>query len=83
MNSTKTIADLKEGEEARIVRVSGGSRFRARIVEMGLVRGARLRMMGQAPLGDPLEVKVGGCLLALRRTEAQLIQIEPVDARPG
>ena len=72
----KTVADLKEGEEATILRVNGRGHLRARILEMGLVRGARLRMLGQAPFGDPLEVKVGGCVLALRRAEAQQIQVE-------
>jgi ferrous iron transport protein A len=76
MAPRKTVADLKDGEEATIVRVNGRGRFRARFLQMGLTRGVRLRMMGQAPLGDPLEVKVRGCLLALRRTEAEQIQIE-------
>ena len=76
MTSPKTVADLKEGEEATIVRVDGRGHFRKRLLEMGLVRGTRLRLLGQAPLGDPLEVKVRGYLLALRRAEAREIQVE-------
>jgi ferrous iron transport protein A len=71
----KTVADLKDGEEATITRVRGNGPFRTRVVEMGLVRGSRLQLVGQAPLGDPLEVKVRGCLLALRRDEARNIEV--------
>jgi len=74
--SPKTVADLKEGEEATILRVKGRGPFRKRLLEMGMVRGTRLRLLGQAPLGDPLEVKVRGYLLALRRAEAREIQVE-------
>ena len=77
----KTVADIQEGQEATIVRVDGRGRFRRRLLEMGLVRGTRLRLLGHAPLGDPLEVKVRGYLLALRRDEAKEIFIEPAPRR--
>jgi Fe2+ transport system protein FeoA len=78
MNGLKTVADLKEGEEAVIVRVNGRGALRIRLVEMGLVRGARVRRLGDAPLGDSLEVRVRGALLALRREEAKAIFVASV-----
>ena len=72
----KTVAELTEGEEATVVGVRGRGAIRTRLLEMGLTRGTRLTMIGRAPLGDPLEVKVRGYLLALRREEARDIVVE-------
>ncbi len=75
MTRKKTVADLRDGEEATIVDIRGPESIRTRLMEMGLVRGTRLRMLGRAPLGDPLEVKVRGTALALRRQEARQILV--------
>jgi ferrous iron transport protein A len=45
------------------------------LMEMGVVPGAPVRVIKAAPLGDPLEVRVRGYHLALRRTEAQRILV--------
>jgi Fe2+ transport system protein FeoA len=47
-----------------------------RLSEMGLVPGARLRLVRRAPFGDPLEIEIGRFHLALRRTEARRIEVE-------
>ena len=82
-----TIADLLDGEEARITEIRGRGHFRKRLLEMGLVRGTNVRVLGHAPLGDPLAVKVRGYLLALRRQEAREILVERLnttrEAHPG
>ena len=78
-----TVADLVEGEEARITEIRSRGRFRQRLLEMGLVRGTSLKMLGHAPLGDPLAVKVRGYLLALRRAEAAQILVERLDTPPA
>lgn len=77
MAPPKTVADLNEGEEGTILRVEASGRFRARLLEMGFVRGTRVRLVGTAPLGDPLEVSLRGSNLALRRAEARHILVEP------
>jgi len=83
MGKPKTVADLKEGEEGVVVQVGGSVHLRTRLLEMGLVRGARVRLVGKAPLGDPLEIKVRGASLAIRREEAERVHIDPAAASEG
>jgi DtxR family transcriptional regulator, Mn-dependent transcriptional regulator len=71
-----TLADLAPGEKAKILRVSGAAAANQRLMEMGLTRGAMLVVVRVAPLGDPVEVRVRGYNLSLRRTEAKAIEIE-------
>ena len=51
---------LEKGRSARIVRVRGAGAFRKRILEMGLVQGKEVTMLGRAPLGDPYRFEVMG-----------------------
>ena len=76
MAQRKTLADLEEGKEATIKEICGPNSVRTRLIEMGLVRGIKVRMLGRAPLGDPIEIRVRGCALALRVEEAKQILIE-------
>lgn len=52
-----------------------------RLREMGLLPGTRVTLMRSAPLGDPLEIKVRGYNLTLRKTEADHISVEPIEAK--
>lgn len=49
-----------------------------RLREMGVLPGTRITLVRTAPLGDPLEIKVRGYNLTLRRTEAEHVLVEPV-----
>jgi len=75
-----TLAELKVGKTARIVRVGSVGAMRRRIVDMGVVTGTEVTMVKVAPLGDPLEVKVKGYNLVLRKVEAEAITIEVATA---
>ncbi len=66
---------LPFGIEARVVSVSGACVAARRLMEMGIVPGAPVRVIKSAPLGDPIEIRVRGYNLALRRSEAQAITI--------
>ncbi len=44
-------------------------------MEMGVVRGIQVQLIRFAPLGDPIEVRVGGYRLSLRRNEAQAVLV--------
>ncbi|MBW7905049.1 MAG: ferrous iron transport protein A [Phycisphaerae bacterium] len=46
-----------------------------RLMEMGLIEGAIVQVLGRAPLGDPLRVRLGTCELSLRGSEAELVDI--------
>ncbi|MBN2307854.1 MAG: ferrous iron transport protein A [Candidatus Hydrogenedentes bacterium] len=74
----KTLFDLVSGDVARIVKIRGdGPRsIRQRLLDMGVTRGAEVRVERHAPLGDPVEVTIKGYYLALRMSEAKDIEVE-------
>ena len=73
------LSEMKQGEEGFIVRVSGASVLRRRLLEMGLNRGAKIRVEKYAPLKDPLELIVKGYHVSLRVEEAANITVENVE----
>jgi len=74
-----TLKDIKPGEKATIVKVLGKGAVKKRIVDMGLTRGTLIEVERVAPLGDPIEVKVRGYHLSLRKEEAAEVAVEPVE----
>jgi ferrous iron transport protein A len=66
---------LPFGVRARVVAVRGSGAIARRLMEMGIVPGAPVRVIKAAPLGDPIEVRVRGYHLALRRSEARTIAV--------
>jgi Fe2+ transport system protein FeoA len=76
--SEKTLAHLPVGVKARVISVGGEGSVARRLMEMGVVPGAPVRVVRVAPLGDPLQIRVRGYHLALRRTEAQTILVSAV-----
>lgn len=77
-----TLRNLQPGQQAEIVRVTGHGLLRRRLAEMGLVRGGTVRVERIAPLGDPVEYRVKGYCLALRREEAQQIEVRLTTGAP-
>lgn len=71
-----TLDKLKPGQRGKIVSVGGGGGLKRRIVDMGVVRGTPVEVVKVAPLGDPIDVKVKGYHLSLRKQEAASISIE-------
>ena len=69
------LSELKTGESATIVKVMGHGGFRRRIMEMGFVRGQRVEVILNAPLKDPIEYKIMGYDISLRRSEAAMIVV--------
>jgi ferrous iron transport protein A len=66
---------LEAGTHARVTAVRGSGAVARRLMEMGVVPGAPVRVIKAAPLGDPLEVRVRNYHLALRRSEAQTVSV--------
>ena len=69
------LSELKTGESAAIVRVAGHGSFRKRLIEMGFIRGKKVRVILNAPLKDPIEYEVLGYRVSLRREEAERIEV--------
>ncbi len=70
-----TLADLQVGQSAIILDVVGDDAVAQRLMEMGLTDGESIRLIGFAPMGDPIEFSVRGYRLTLRRTEATRVQV--------
>ena len=70
------LSELKSGEKATIVKIRGYGAFRRRVVEMGFVRGHQVEVLLNAPLRDPIKYKILGYEVSLRRSEADLIEVE-------
>ncbi len=73
--NTTSLNTLPRGRAARVVAVGGVGAVARRLMEMGVVPGARVSVVKVAPLGDPIQVRVRGYDLALRRAEAQTISV--------
>ncbi|MBN1669421.1 MAG: ferrous iron transport protein A [Kiritimatiellae bacterium] len=74
-----SLADLREGETAEIIRIGGRGALRQRLLDMGLTRGTRIKVERYAPLRDPIELSVKGYLLALRVEEGRQIEVERLE----
>ena len=69
------LSELKTGERAVIVKVYGHGSFRKRIIEMGFVKGNKVKVILNAPLRDPIEYEIIGYKISLRREEASKIEV--------
>ncbi|MDE6654704.1 MAG: ferrous iron transport protein B, partial [Muribaculaceae bacterium] len=72
------LSELRTGEEALIVKILGHGAFRKRCIEMGFVKGRKVKAELSAPLKDPVKYSILGYEVSLRRSEAALIEIEPL-----
>ena len=72
----KKLKDMKPGESGLIVTLHGSGNVKHRLIDMGLVHGTKIHVMKFAPLGDPVEIEVKNFELALRNSEAGMIDVE-------
>lgn len=70
-----TLNELKEGQQAVILKIRGRGTFRHRIIELGFVRGQMVRVMRSAPLKDPVVFRILDSDVSLRRAEAAQIEV--------
>jgi ferrous iron transport protein A len=70
------LSDLKPGQSATINQIQQNGLAKRRLMEMGLVRGSKIQIICQAPLGDPIEIEVRDYKLTLRKKEADAILVE-------
>lgn len=73
--STKRLDELEAGESATIVEILGQDVVACRLMEMGLIEGEPISMIGRAPMGDPTEFSVRGYRISLRKNEAARVLI--------
>ena len=71
-----TLAELAVGDRAKVTGFTLDSEVRQRLMEMGLTKSSECELIRFAPMGDPLEIRVRGYSLSLRKSEAQGILVE-------
>lgn len=66
---------LLTGQRGEVETLAGDPALVQRLYEIGLLEGEDVEVLGFAPLGDPVEVRVGNTRLSLRRTEASAVTV--------
>ena len=74
--SRMTLSELQIGEKGVIADVVGSDNIAARLLEMGLLPGETIEVIGRAPMGDPTEYSVVGYRISLRKVESARVQID-------
>lgn len=74
------LSQLQTGETGVVVKVLGHGAFRKRLIEMGFVKGHSVSVVLHAPLRDPIEYKIMGYEVSLRRSEAELVEVVKMSA---
>ena len=72
----RLLGDLNPGDKGRVVRLGGRGSIRRRLLDMGLVTGSEVEIERVAPLGDPVEIRIKGYHLSLRKEDAASVQVE-------
>ncbi|KXS44860.1 MAG: hypothetical protein AWU59_236 [Methanolobus sp. T82-4] len=75
----KTLDFIEPDTSVKILKVAGQKSSRKRILDMGLTPGTRVDVVRRAPLGDPVEFKLKGYNLSLRKREAETVLVEIVE----
>lgn len=73
------LSELKTGESGIVVKIHGHGAFRKRVIEMGFVRGHAVKVLLHAPLQDPIKYSLMDYEVSLRRSEADLVEVVPVE----
>lgn len=69
------LKELKIGQTAIIKNILGSGLLRHRLLELGLTPNTNITIVKMAPLGDPIEIKIRGYELTIRKAEAELIEV--------
>lgn len=70
-----TLDQIQPGQTVRVALVRGGGQVKKRITEMGLIRGSVLTVERIAPMGDPMDIRIRGYRLSLRKEEASRVVV--------
>lgn len=72
-----SLDQLQLGQRGRISALAGNDSLVQRLMEMGLFEGEEIEVIALAPLGGPIEIRLGDSRLSLRRSEAARVQVVP------
>lgn len=73
------LSKIKVGDKVEVVKMNSSGEIRYRLLDMGLVKGVKMKVLRVAPLGDPIEVEMNGFNISLRLSEAESILVKPIE----
>lgn len=79
MPASLPLTALAPGGSGKVTEIKVAAAGRPRLMEMGLLVGTPVELVRYAPLGDPVEIKIRGYHLTLRKHEAEQIFVSPAD----
>ena len=77
------LSELRPGDRAEVTAVTGQPNLVQRLYEFGLLEGETVELLAVAPLGDPIEIRLGNTRLTLRKAEAAGIAVRLIPATPA
>lgn len=78
MTKLMGLDEVELKSKVRVVEINQQSRMRRRIMDMGIIKGTEIVLEGKAPMGDPIEIKLRGYNLSLRKSEAKDVIVEVI-----
>ena len=72
----KTLREVGIGETVSVLKIHGDGPLRRHLMDMGITKGCQIYVRKVAPLGDPVEITIRGYELSLRKSEAEIIEVE-------
>ena len=71
-----TLVELKKNEEAIVKKINAPKDLKQRLISFGVMKNAKIKLLATAPKKSTIEIEVGKMKLALRKEEAQMIEVE-------
>ena len=71
-----TLREAKCGQTVKVVKIHGEGAVKRRIMDMGITKNVEIYIRKVAPLGDPVEVTVRGYELSLRKSDAEMVEVQ-------
>lgn len=72
----RTLDEVEPGANAVVTKINVRGELGRRLLDMGIIKGVDIQVIKVAPLGDPIEIKLKGYFLSLRKSEANQIEVE-------
>lgn len=69
-----TLKEVEVGQTVTVKKLQGQGATKRRIMDMGITKGVTVKVEKVAPLGDPIELKVRGYQLSIRKADAEMIE---------
>lgn len=70
-----TLKEVEVGQTVTVKKLQGQGATKRRIMDMGITKGVMVKVEKVAPLGDPIELKVRGYQLSIRKADAEMIEV--------